>query len=330
MTTVAMSRNNWAEIERDDSRFHRTLLLVAFPFILLGILIPLWELAGLQEGGGEVLSERYAELLIQSAGEKEKPEPEPVVEPAVEEPEAEPEAEAEPEPVPETPEQTAKPEPEPQPVKPVDARQQAREKVQKNFASAFNSLDSLREQAPLITASGRQLAQASSASEATEVASSNILTSNLTRGSGGVSGVPSRSTSTSTGLKGRQTTRVDTVIEASGGGFGSDTDKSGFGGDSRLQGRSLEEIQIVMDRNKSGLYSLYNRALRRDATLQGKVVLQITIAPSGQVTLCEIVSSELRNPALEERIVRRVKLIDFGSKNVAEMTIKYPIHFIPS
>ena len=330
MSAIAFSRNSWAEYERDEARFRRVLLAVAIPFIIFGIIIPLWELAGLKEGGGEQLSERYAELLLQSAKQQEKPAPVP--EPAVEEPqeetEPEPEPEAEPEP---EPEPAAEPETQPEPKPQVDAREQARKNVEKKFKSAFNALDSLRDKSPVVTANNRPLTQASSASEDAAPQTSGVLTSDLSRGSGGVSSAPRRSANTgSTSLRGRETTQVDTVIAASGGGAGADTSQPGAGGDSRLQGRSLEEIQVVMDRNKSGLYSLYNRALRRDATLQGKVVLQITIAPSGEVTKCEIISSELGNASLEDRIVRRVKLINFGAKDVAEMTIKYPIHFIPS
>lgn len=328
MTDIAFSRNTWAELERDEARFQRILLLVAIPFIIFGIVIPLWELAGLKEGGGEELSDRYAELLLQSAAqEQESPEPEPAT---VEEPAEEPEPEPEPEPE-SAPEQEQQPAPKPEPVKQVDARQQARENVQKKFASAFNALDSLRDQAPVVAANNRPLTAASSTSDEPVESSSGVLTSNLASGSGGVGAAPSRSTRpNTTGLKGRQTINVNSGIKASGGGFGGDKSKAGFGGDSRLQGRSLEEIQIVMDRNKSGLYSLYNRALRKDATLQGKVVLEITIAPSGAVTVCRIASSQLNNKALEDRIARRVKLINFGAKDVSEMTIKYPIHFIPS
>lgn len=330
MTSVAFSRNSWAELEVDEARFQRTLLLVALPFVILGILIPLWQLAGIKEGGGEELSERYAELLMQSAAQQDTPDPEPAT---VEDPADEPEPEPEPEPesAPEQPEPEVKPDPKPEPVKQVSAQEQARDKVRQKFSSSFNALDSLRDDAPVVTANNRPLTQASSASEDASDTSSGVLTSNLSKGSGGVGTAPTRSTRpNTTGLKGRQTTKVDSGIKASGSGSGPDSNKAGFGGDSRLQGRSLEEIQIVMDRNKSGLYSLYNRALRKDATLEGKVVLEITIAPSGEVSQCRIVSSQLNNKALESRIVRRVKLINFGAKKVSEMTIKYPIHFIPS
>src|SRR5262249_16312126 len=40
-------------------------------------------------------------------------------------------------------------------------------------------------------------------------------------------------------------------------------------------GRTDEEIQIVFDRHKSQLYRLYNLELRRDPTLQGKIILRL-------------------------------------------------------
>src|SRR6516225_11593621 len=42
-------------------------------------------------------------------------------------------------------------------------------------------------------------------------------------------------------------------------------------------GRTDEEIQIVFDRHKAQLYRLYNLELRRDPTLQGKIILRLTI-----------------------------------------------------
>ncbi|RMF87533.1 MAG: energy transducer TonB, partial [Nitrospirae bacterium] len=92
----------------------------------------------------------------------------------------------------------------------------------------------------------------------------------------------------------------------------------------------MEEIQMVFDRHKGAIYALYNRALRRDPRLAGKVVLRLTIAPSGKVTRCEVVASDLHAPALERRLVRRVSLFDFGAKAVAPITVTYPIEFLPS
>lgn len=94
--------------------------------------------------------------------------------------------------------------------------------------------------------------------------------------------------------------------------------------------RSEEEIQVILDRNKGALYTLYNRELRKDATLQGKLVMSITIVPTGKVTRCVILSSELGSLTLEQQLVALIKRIDFGSKpGVPVVTTKIPIEFFP-
>ena len=87
---------------------------------------------------------------------------------------------------------------------------------------------------------------------------------------------------------------------------------------------------MIFDRNKGTIYNVYNRALRKNPSLQGKIVLQLTIAPSGKVLACKLISSELDDPSLGQNITRRVKLFDFGSKDVSEVTITYPIDFLPA
>ena len=43
--------------------------------------------------------------------------------------------------------------------------------------------------------------------------------------------------------------------------------------------RTDEEIQIVFDRYKASFYRLYSRELRNNPTLQGQIVLRLTIEP---------------------------------------------------
>ena len=92
----------------------------------------------------------------------------------------------------------------------------------------------------------------------------------------------------------------------------------------------MEELRLVFDKNKRAIYMLYNRALRKDPSLQGKVVLELTIAPSGRVTHCRVVSSEINSSELVRKLVARVKLFNFGAKNVGVMRVNYPIDFFPS
>jgi len=95
--------------------------------------------------------------------------------------------------------------------------------------------------------------------------------------------------------------------------------------------RTDEEIQIVFDRHKSALYRLYNRELRRDPTLEGQMVLRMTIEPDGSVSLCDVQSSDMNAPNLSSQVVKRVNTFDFGAKEgVPAITILYPIDFLPA
>lgn len=95
-------------------------------------------------------------------------------------------------------------------------------------------------------------------------------------------------------------------------------------------GRTDEEIQIVFDRHKAQLYRLYNLELRRDPTLQGKMILRLTIEPDGSVSLCQLHSTNMNAPDLANQVVERVKTFDFGAKVVPPVTIIYPIDFLPA
>ena len=145
-------------------------------------------------------------------------------------------------------------------------------------------------------------------------ASAGITTANASRGFGTGAG----------SLTGHDTTAVSSRIVAAGGGVG--VSKGGSGKPSRSQ----EEIALVFDRNKGAIYALYGRALRDTPDLQGKLVLEFTIAPSGEVTECHVVSSELKNADLESKIVARVKLFRFEAKDVAVITTTKPIEFVPT
>lgn len=96
-------------------------------------------------------------------------------------------------------------------------------------------------------------------------------------------------------------------------------------------GRTDEEIQIVFDRYKATLYRIYNRKLREDPTLRGKLLLRLTIEPDGEVSMCEAESTDLASPELVAQIVARVKRFNFGAKEgVPSTTILYPIDFLPA
>lgn len=133
-------------------------------------------------------------------------------------------------------------------------------------------------------------------------------------------------------LAGRETTKVDappgTIGQGGTHAVSSNGTADGKGTDARE--RSIEDIRRVFDANKGAIFAIYNRALRQDPSLQGKVVLELQIDPTGRVLECHVVSSELPDAGLMDKIVSRIRLFDFGKKDVGTTTISYPVQFLPT
>ncbi|MGD8175028.1 AgmX/PglI C-terminal domain-containing protein [Marinimicrobium sp. ARAG 43.8] len=72
------------------------------------------------------------------------------------------------------------------------------------------------------------------------------------------------------------------------------------------------------------------RARRQTPGLQGRLVVEITIASTGQVTEVDMVSSDLNNPIFEQRIVSRILLFEFDATASESITVIYPIEFLPT
>lgn len=174
-----------------------------------------------------------------------------------------------------------------------------------------------------------------------------LITSNAAGGSGGINTAGYSRNTGGGGLAGRATTLVEGVAGGGGGGGlggggsrGGKGDGAGAGGGggggtlhrggSGKASRSLEDIRLVFERNKGALYAIYNRALREEPSLQGKVVLELKIAPSGQLVDCRILSSELKAKELEQKLIARIRQFDFGAKDVDQMTVSWPLDFLPS
>ena len=127
-------------------------------------------------------------------------------------------------------------------------------------------------------------------------------------------------------LVARSTTTVDSPVKSIGESAGG-ARRTGTSGKAS---RSREEIELVFDKNKGVIFALYNRALRMDPSLEGKLVLRLTIAPTGEVTFCEVVSSELTDPELERKLVQRVRMFRFEARDVESITTTKPIDFFPA
>lgn len=124
-------------------------------------------------------------------------------------------------------------------------------------------------------------------------------------------------------LAGRETTRVDAPAS------GSDPTTAADRNAPDPRQRSIEDVRRVFDANKGAIFAIYHRALRSDPALRGEVVLELMIAPGGAVTEIRVVASEMRDDDLLERLLSRIRMFDFGERDVAPTRINYPVHFLP-
>lgn len=200
----------------------------------------------------------------------------------------------------------------------------AHERAQRSIDALKEQLAALRQQMNVAPLQSRNL---SGAVRAAAHAERSLLTARAAAGSGGITSAHfSRGFGRGAGsLHGHDATTVSSAILR--GGVDARHPAAGAGGSA---GRSAEEIAMVFDRNKGAIYALYERALRSNPLLQGKLVLQFTISPSGVVTRCHVLSSDLHDPPLERAIVARVLLFQFRPEKVDPTTATKPIDFFPA
>ncbi len=282
----------WEPDPEEQQRFRKLLRFGLALVLVFGLILPFVHLAKPTAGEAEV-PPRLARLMQQ-----EQPKPKP------------------PKPV-ETPKEKPKPE-----AKPVDTRK----KMENSAAmrAIKDELADLRDQLDTKDLQNRQLkadvgkdarSERSLISSKVGVGSAGIVTAASSRGFGSGAGA----------LSDHNTVGVSSRIAADAAA--SRVTRNGTSGKAS---RSEEEIALVFDRNKGAIDALYARALRERADLQGKIVLQLTISPAGEVTDCRLLSSELNDPDLERKIVLRVKLFRFEAKDVEAITARKTLEFFPT
>ena len=138
--------------------------------------------------------------------------------------------------------------------------------------------------------------------------------------------LPSLKGAGGSGLAGRDTTRVGEVAMSDSG---NSNETAGRKKGSK-EGRGERDLNLVFEQNKDALYKLYERARRANPSLSGKVVIELTISASGDVLDVRIVSTDLNDAELENKIKLKVKTFNFGAKDVETITVTYPIDFVPS
>lgn len=286
----------WEPDPEEQRRFRRLLRFGLGLVLLLGLILPFVHLAK-PTAAEEPVPPRLARLM-----EQERPKPPP------------------PKPV-ETPKEKPKPEARPEP-KPVDTRK----KMENSAAmrAIKDELADLRDQLDTKELQNRQLkadvgkdarSERSLIASKVGVGSAGIVTAASSRGFGAGAGA----------LSDHNAIAVNSRIASDAA-----QNRVTRSGASGKAARSEEEIALVFDRNKGAIDALYARALRERADLQGKIVLQLTISPAGEVTDCSLLSSELNDPDLERKIVARVRLFRFEAKDVEAITARKTLEFFPT
>ena len=304
----------WSISAEDERRFRKILTITLALTVVLAIAIPYLPVFKKPVEDEIELPPRVAKLVFEKQVEpKPVPKPKPKV------------VKKKPEPV----KKKIKPKKKPptkvvkkQPVKKpkVDALEQARKKASSAGLLALqDSLSDLRDQSVDELRGARRVSSSATTARKTE---RSLITSRVGSASQGINTSRLSRDTGSTKLAARTATEVKSSIES--------VSLNKKQRNSRNASRSYEDIQIVFDRNKGAIYSLYNRALRKDPSLQGKMVISLTIAPSGKITSIKLVSSELGDTKLEQKLLRRIKMFNFGAKQVGDVTVTYPIDFLPA
>ncbi|MCP4490847.1 MAG: TonB family protein [Gammaproteobacteria bacterium] len=303
MSTVSINLEPnfpWVE-DPEDRRFKRLVTACLVIFMGLGLGLNLMTLPEPEQRRLIDVSPRLAQLIL----EKKKIPPPPKKE------------------VPKVEKEIKKKEPEKK--KPAEKKTSAREKAkQSGLIALSDELHDLRESFSLDDS--LELPQKTSGKQALELASSSaLLTSQAKQTSGGITTSNLTRKVETSELATRKTTAVSSSLENI-----QETKKKLAKQSSSGSNRSEREIELVFQKYKGAIFAIYNRELRKDPSLQGKVVVELTIDPSGVVTQVKIISSELGNKSLEKKLALKIKRFKFTKANVLKITVTYPIDFLPS
>lgn len=219
----------------------------------------------------------------------------------------------------------AKPIVKPKPIvktKPVDLMKQARDKAAKTGVLAFaDDLAAMRQQVDVSKVKKSNLTRGASQAAKSE---RKLLTAKAKASVGGISSAQLSQDTGGVALSSRETTTIDAPT-----GMAYDDTDYAAGSDSDYTGRSAESVRQVMDSNKGAVFAIYNRALRKDPSLAGKMLFRMVIEPSGSIASVELLSSELADNALVQKILRRIKMINFGAATVEQTDVNYSFDFLP-
>ena len=94
--------------------------------------------------------------------------------------------------------------------------------------------------------------------------------------------------------------------------------------------RDNNAISAIVSSHKTSIRMSYERYLKREPTLAGKITVRFTIAASGSVAMVTIVENTTGNGQLEEEIMRKIRMWRFEAIADGDVTVTYPFVFAPA
>lgn len=300
----------WASSKLEDERFYSIIKKMLLLFLVLAIVIPWLPVPEILREEKEKIPPQLARVILEKQ-ELLKPQPKP-----------------KPKPKPKVVKSRTKPKPKPKPKetpvpRPVDLVKQAREQAAVAGVLAFQ--DDLADMRDVIQVDKVNRSDLTRGSAKAEKFQRSIVSSNVKATSGGINTADLSQDTGGIALSGRSTTRIAKAKDGNAGNAvrGKRTASAKAGG------RSDESIRRVMDANKGAIFSIYNRALRRNPALQGKFMFEMTIEPNGSVSALKLLSSDLQDEKLANKILARIRMIRFGAAPVLKTRVNYSFNFLP-
>lgn len=310
MASATMTYNDFSDNKKSffdenkqDKLFSRVLSGLIALYLLFGIIVPFIERVEVPREIKEQVPVQLTRVMLKEKEIKEQPKP-----PEVQEKEPEPKLEELPTPV------------------PKNKRQAAKEQAKSaGLAAMKDDLLSLRE-AFVIKPKSSELIQEKTAQA--EPVKRKLLAAKANEKSQHIAAAQASTTVASDALSthNTQTVRLAEEERLSDSNHG---ELLGEGSESLANVRSEVKLRQTLEANKARLYSIYNRALRKNPFLKGKVLFEIEIQPSGKVSKVTIQNSDLADQALERRLMSILRAINFGAEDVDVMTTVWAIEFLP-
>jgi len=85
----------------------------------------------------------------------------------------------------------------------------------------------------------------------------------------------------------------------------------------------------VVRRYAAGIQYCYDQELKADPGLKGKLVVSITVGPTGKVLAAQVVEDTLRNADAKACVLSQIQGWSFPAIEAGEVTFKTPFVFTP-